>query len=330
MKKLIPWVLVFLLAVALLSQANQLVIPKSDNRYYILQQYLQDNPEQNLHDVQVFGSCHAYTSFDPRYMETQTGVSSFVYANPGEIIPSTYLWMREQFRRHTPKVALVEIWGINAYDTYSSSEDILGDYLSKNAEQIPFSWEKVTVLRDFPTLEPAAIHLPLITYKQRLVDGSLNKNDWNYSFENAKHYTNSWIFDEMTDRLANNGYRSYKTDPLEDYPQRQAAVGPEELLPIEENLEKYLYKIIRLCEEQGVELIFYRAPYISKVTELQKANSLRELCREEGVLYLDLEQEVAYDPLTDFCDYEHLSQTGAEKTTAFLIPYILQAMEAAG
>lgn len=327
MKKLISWALVCILAVTLLGQVNRLVIPKSGNRYYILQQYLRENPEQNLHDVQIFGSCHAYTSFDPRYLERETGISSFVHANPGEIIPTTYLWMQEQFRRHTPKVAVVEIWGINAYDTCSATEEILGDYLPKNMEQVPFSLEKAEVIRDFDTLDPLGMHLPLVTYKQRLVDGTLNENDWNYTFDKVKKYTNSWISEEMTDRLANNGYRSYKTDALPDYPEKQAVVSGEETLPIEENIEKYIYKIIELCREKGVTLIFYRAPYVSKETELRKSHYMQQLCDGEGVTYIDLEQAVAYDPLTDFCDYEHLSQTGADKTTAYLTPYILQGME---
>ncbi len=328
MKKLISWLLVAVLAVLLLVQVNQLVIPKVDNRYYILQQYLREHPEQNLHDVQIFGSCHAYTSFDPRCLEAETGIGSFVYANPGEIMPTTYLRMLEQFGRHTPKVALVELWGINAYDTYSKTEDILGDYLPKNIEQLPFSPEKAEVVREFENLDPVGMHLPFVTYKQRLLDGSLTEMDWNYSFEGLEDYSNEWIYNDMTRRFANGGYLSYGANPLEDYAQQQAVVDPEETMPIEEKLEKYIYKIIDLCREKGVTLIFYRAPYRSKETELKKANYFRQLCEQQKVTYIDLEQAVAFDPLTDFNDYEHLSEAGAKKATAYLATYIRQALEA--
>jgi hypothetical protein len=74
-----------------------------------------------------------------------------------------------------------------------------------------------------------------------------------------------------------------------------------------------------------VELIFYRSPYISKENELRKLNHFRQICDQHDVLFLDLEQEIDYDYNTDVFDYEHLSETGATKSTDFLIPYILEA-----
>lgn len=67
-------------------------------------------------------------------------------------------------------------------------------------------------------------------------------------------------------------------------------------------------------------------PYVACEAELRKLNHLRQLCDENGVLFLDTEKELTFDYTTDFHDYEHLSQTGARKVTDLLTPYIQQAL----
>ena len=174
MKKVISCLLFCALIVGTLIPLNAFLIPKGDNRYYMMEQYLQENPEQNLHDVQVYGSCHAYTSFNSLYFEEFTGVSAFVYASPSEIIPTTYLRMLKQFEIHTPKVVLVDTWGINPYETYIKTSAILGSYFSANIELFPYSNEKQEVINDFRSLDNLSSHFPLIKYRDRLADCSIN------------------------------------------------------------------------------------------------------------------------------------------------------------
>lgn len=114
--------------------------------------------------------------------------------------------------------------------------------------------------------------------------------------------------------------------PVLDYPQQQAKVASEECLRIESDLVKYLNKIIALCEEYGVTLIFYRAPYRSTANELRKANWLEQHLYEKNILYYDLEKELEYNYETDFHDYEHLSLAGATKATWFLAPCVVNAV----
>lgn len=322
----------------LFVQLSDILIPKPQNRYYILEKYLDEHPEQTQHDVQVFGSCHSYTSFDPIYLEKKTGVSSFVYGSAGEIIPTTYLRMAEQFKKHVPKVALVEIWGINPYETYDSQDNIFGDYLSANLERLDFSLEKQEVIRDFDYLELddgriitgkidfLKTNFPIVNYKDRLLDGSLTSVDFNYSFEGTEPFNSGWLFDEMSLRLSNNGFKRNPSTPIPDYPNLQANIGNEESTAIEHDIVKYLYKIVEMCKENEVTLIFYRSPYISTENELKKVITMQQICEEQDILFFDLEKEIEYDYTIDFYDYEHLSENGAAKSTEFLIPYILQAL----
>ena len=104
------------IVVFLFLTLNSVSLNKINNRYYVLGQFLKE--DNRNYDVQVYGACHAYTSFNAKYFEEEYGVSSYVFANPGEIIPATYLRMFEQFKKDVPKVVLLDVWGLNAYETY--------------------------------------------------------------------------------------------------------------------------------------------------------------------------------------------------------------------
>lgn len=335
MKKIISCVIFVMIFLLLLNAATDILTPKSQNRYYILEKYLEEHPEDNLHDVQVFGSCHSYTSFNPIHLEELTGVSAFVYGNAGEIIPTTYVRMVEQFKRHTPKVALVEIWGLNPYETYSSHDRVFGFYITNNLERTKFSLAKQEMIKDFKDKEYEDIsfltmNFPVVNYKDRVLDMSLTDVDFNYSFENTKPYSTEYTFNEMTSRLKNNGYKVNPYVAIEDYPQYQknyqSRISAAETTEFEPDIVEYIQKIIALCKKNDVELIFYRSPYVSTLNELRKLNHLQQICDENDVLFVDLEAEVQFDYKTDFIDYQHLSEIGANKATEHLMPHIMDAL----
>lgn len=318
MKKIISCIIFIVLTIAILLQVSSVLYLKT-NRYYTLDRYLADNDAPR--DVQAFGSCHTYTSFNPEVLEN-AGISAFVYANPGEIIPTTYVRMVEQFKRHTPKVAVLDIWGINPYETYDSTEKILEYYMPANVQLLPYSKEKIELLADFPHLNPLEMLFPLSQYKDRLLDGSLIELDFDY-----KAHAKEYIGDQMIDRLQNSGFDHQGFVDVSNYPEEQNYVSDDDILEIEPVIVKYLEKIITLCEENDVTLILYRAPYISTDNELRKLNHLRQICQQHDVLFIDLEKEMELSYITDFYDMQHLSSFGAAKATRFLLPYIQATME---
>lgn len=319
MRKIVSSVAFCLVLIISINIANEILVEKYLNRYYMLSKELQKLDDI---DVQIYGSCHAYTSFDALDFVEKTGISSYNMGNPGEIMPATYLRMLERFKKDKPKVALVEIWGVNAYETYDSSEKILDYYLRSNIENIPISMEKMEVIDDFEVLDAIEDNFAVAKYKDRLLDFSLTEIDFAYSFEKANEFYNSdgslYSYNEMEIRLANNGFLSNYSTAVLDYNELQSKVEGHEVLEVEADLMKYVDKIIQLCEEKGVKLIFYRAPYRSTVNELRKVNYLETYFGEKEVLFFDLEKELEYDYEKDFHDYEHLSEVGARKTTEYL------------
>lgn len=317
------------LVLSMISQLNEILLNKANNRYYILEDFIEEQNEE--YDVHVYGSCHAYTSFNPTVFTESFGVTSYVFANPGEIIPTTYLRMMERFKEDAPDVALIDIWGLNAYETYSTWDRIFNLYMPVNIELIPLSPEKIEVIRDYGSLDMLLENFAIAKYKDRIMGMELTNADFDYSFAEVLRYSEGYVKNEMTLRRNNNGYAAYNaekyTKHLTDYEERQAQVAGDEQLAFEDDIIKYVEKIIELCEAHDVEVIFYRAPYISRENELRKANWFSGYCRSKDIPYLDLEQLVDFDYSSDFMDYYHLNVNGAEKSTLYLAPYILEAMK---
>lgn len=316
---------------ALLVPLNGILLAKSGNRYFMLEKWLEQQDED--YDVQVYGSCHSYTSFDAVHFEQTYGLSAFVLGNPSEIIPVTYLRMAERFKTDAPKVAVVETWGLNAYETYISQSSIFESYMPVNVERLPLSAAKLELIRDFPSLNVVDENLSLIVYKDRIMDGSITEMDFHYATDQLFGLDEGYANGEMSIRFANNGYKRLEPDPdgkswLADYNERQAVVADDEMLEVEADIVKYVDKIIELCEQYDVQLIFYRAPYISTENELRKANWFADYCGQRDLTFIDTEKELVFDPVNDFEDEYHLNENGAFKLTEYLAPLVVAAANA--
>ena len=327
MKKLVSVITFSVVLIIAVNISNEIFVEKYLNRYYMLSQEIK---EINDIDVQVYGSCHSYTSFNTLYFTETYGISSYNMANPGEIMPSTYLRMLERFKTDKPKVVLVDIWGVNAYETYDKTERILDYYLRSNIEDIPISRAKLEVINDFEALDMLEDNFAVAKYKDRLLELSLNELDFSYSFKKANEMYNAdgtlYSYNEMENRIAHNGFKSNPSTPISNYDELQAKVDDNDMLRVEADLLKYVDKIIELCKKNNVEIIFYRAPYRSTKNELRKVNYLRVYFEEKEVLFYDLEKELQYNYEEDFYDYEHLSELGAKKATVFLSEKIMSVI----
>ena len=324
MRKIVSYILVIFLIGYSFVSLEELVIAKDANQCYVLEKELEKTDEK--YDVQVYGSCHSYHTVDAGYLTNEKGISTYNKANPSEIMPVTYLRIKEQLKEYKPKVILVEVWGISPYDTYLKAESIMGKYLHPNLELIPLSLDKIEVINDFEEMDMLEDNIHILRYKDRLVNLEISSADYDYSFEKLRE-----IYDPtkknkhyklIDNRLSNNGFFSTPTnDVTEEYLEKQAVNNGEEL-EIEANIFKYIEKIIDLCEKEGVKLIFFRAPYVSNEVELSRINYLNNYLDKRNVDFYDLEELIDYDYENDFYDIWHLSQTGATKTTDYLYDII--------
>lgn len=324
-----------LLLLTLVIRVNDILMYKTVNHYYVMDHAIAELDEHIA--VQVYGSCHSYTSFQAAYYEENYGYTAYDMGNPGELIPVTYLRMMEHFKVDTPEVAVVEIWGVNAYETYHTAYENFEYYMPTNVEQLPLSLDKIEVIQQYDSLDLLLENFAIAKYKDRIMNMELYDADFEYSLEAIEPRAYVYTRVKMHARIENNGFCEMPFycikpgyDPyldIPDYHEKQAKVRDDEMLELEADMIKYVDKIIKLCEDYGVELIFYRSPYVSTANELRKANWLDAYLESKGVLYLDLEKEISFDIYTEFLDYHHLNEAGAIKATDFLAGYIEEAMK---
>ena len=142
---------------------------------------------------------------------------------------------------------------------------------------------------------------------------------YDYSFETANDLSADFVKSSMALRKDKRGFlATTDTSVLSSFDALQPDISDDDKLPYEDIMVKYTDKIIKLCEQYNVELIFYRAPYISTENELRKSNWFKDYCQDKGIQYLDLEKEIEFDMSCDFIDYAHLNVSGANRATEFL------------
>ncbi len=323
-KRITACVLFCVIAIGLIIQLNDVAVSKENNRYYYLEKVIEEADES--YEVQIYGACHAYTSFNSQKFTDETGVSSFVFANPSEILPLSYLRMTDRFKTDTPKVALLDIWGLNPYETYIEERSIFESYSPVNLERIPYSEEKAEVIERYSAFKSLEDNFSIAKYKNRFLERTLLKVDFDFSYEETEELSPS-LAEEMKLRRENRGF-SAKTNiyDVSDYDLIQPVVDDSDVLPYEDDITEYLEKIVALCDEYDVQLILYRAPYIAKENELKRVNWLKGYCSDNGIPFYDMEEEITFDYSSDFQDYYHLNVTGAEKVTDFLSEIILEKL----
>lgn len=323
MKKVVKSILFFMILLLLVIRVNEIVVRKTDNRYYIMREEYQKNGLEH-YDIAVFGSCHAYRTVNSKLIEQETGLSSYNFSNPSEIIPSTYLNMYDKFRDFTPKVALIETWGVHAYDSYLEQETIDGAF-SLMTDSFPLSLEKIKLIDDFDNLDLISANFPLARYKSRFYDFEIDETDYAYSYVAIKEQQDeslTWLYYEMDQRMENNGYYPVHAKIEETYLDYKISVDYKESMPIEADLMKYVDKIIELCEENDVIPIFFRAPYITNENECKKNHYLEKYLKQKGYQYIDLEEEIVFDYQNEMGDLHHLNDAGATRATMYLIDEI--------
>lgn len=300
----------------ILVEANAITLPKDRN--YMVSQALKEETKNSL-EVIAFGSCHTYTSFNPIQLFQEYGVPSFNYGKPSEIFPGTYLSILEALKTQTPKVILVEIWGINPYNTYLETEETLNYYFTASVGAQKLSKEKIEVVQDYDALGIGEV-FPLVRNKSRIIDGGLTKQDFVFDWSTIQEGS------EMDSRINNKGFSAHMRIIEEDGDDWKQIVANrnEEKEKLNSDIKKYLDKILEVCRNKDIDVIFYRAPYASKSEEYMHNNELEDYLKKKNIPYFDLEEYIDFDYQKDFCDSYHLNASGAEKVTSFLGKYLME------
>lgn len=252
--------------------------------------------DRNSVDVLFLGSSHCYCAVDVSNLWKNHGIAAYSMAISGQDLASSYHCLVEALKTQKPKVVLLEIY-YGVWHGYAVRGNVYRNLLayrpSLNFLQAIRSIAEEEEWKDF------ALKWPILHTRYR----ELQKEDF------------------LRERSVYMGY----TADFVPQPVELRSYDGEEAVPIGEEEEEWLCRIMSLAKEEDIQLCFFLAPVAEEEYRLKMHKYVQDLAESHGVPYLNLLQlreELELDPNTDFLDAQHMSHYGAQKVTGYLGTYL--------
>ncbi len=287
----VAFILLFALLLSLVSGAFR---PREGLTFY-------EEPKDSL-DVLFLGSSHMLNAVSPMELWRDYGMASCNLAENGQVLPVTYYVLLDALQRQSPKLVVVDVYKVvqdTLYDTKS--------YLHTSLDGMPLGLAKLRAVYGL---------LPAGERTEFLFDLTLYHDRWRDE-EGLKRETRDPDFKGYVPLTA--------VEPHEGF-----AVLPEsETASLPETPVQYLAKIVELCRDKNVDLLFIAAPFTTPVPDdmdrQRRVNAVADLAKTWGVPFVNMMHELDgmdFDLSADLADTYHANVSGMKKITAWLGAYI--------
>lgn len=260
------------------------------------------NEKENQFEVMFFGPSHAYAAFSPLAIWEEAGIKSYVFATQQQPLWATYTYIKEAFKTQSPALVVVECrmaFGDKEYYVGEKDDGVTYSYM----DDIPLSWNKVRLSeQSAPDLEGRLSCLfNFMKYHSRWND--LKKSD--FTFDRAR---------------ARDPYKGFvMLPPKEDSFPKPDAGGITGKTPLLDKNQFWLEEIIKLCQDEGVELWLVKSPSNLELEEKAMLNTVEATAAKYGVPFHDFNLDYADIGLNEslFYDAHHLDALGAERFSRY-------------
>ena len=295
---------------------------------------------KDMLDVIFLGTSLMDQGMSPMELYENTGILSYNMATSGQPIQHSYYFLKQAFKRQSPKVVVLDVSSL-FLDEYDS-------HWRYGLDNMEFSMDKIEMALEYEKVVDGGDRwsalFPILKYHTRW--SQLTKD--NFETRTTKNYYSAgqYLFslvqpfarkteeiDAIVDHLLtmDPGYIKY----IEDGEICEESItGPVYSVEIQENRLQYLLKIKNLCEEKNSQLLLVRIPtfrlpqiYSSTWTK-QKYLFTKSLAEEYGIPFFDLtyDIDIGLDLATDTSDggIHPTNIRGAKKITKALSDYMIQ------
>ncbi len=244
-------------------------------------------------DVLFLGSSHTMSAISPMDLWEEFGISGYNMSIPACRIPTNYWILRNALQYSTPKLVVLET-------SFLDDEKANINFAHNFFDNVPFSRLKIEAaydLFDGNLKQISEILFPILRFHGR----------WKELFRDD--------FDMSVPYLI--GYSpAYDTQEVE---------LPEQSIPDPVEVEtvgtEYLYKIIELCKEKNIALMFYDTPFFD--VSQNDSGFIALLSEKLDIPYYSPDEILKeLNTTTDFIDPNHINYSGALKTTRLLGNFI--------
>lgn len=233
-------------------------------------QFTNDKPV----DVVLVGNSHLYTGINPENLSSALGANCFILASPGTTMTDVYYCLKEAIATCKPKVAVVETFGINNYQSHELKEGALTD-----------QFKSFSARKNFP--QKLCATPVLFNSRNYLSAWSNTVRNHNFIFTDPKQIQTNIKLNELKQPEEQGLYLGRYirfTSGLEDSTlmKYNHVVGFDgDKFAISTEAEEFVAKTVQLCKENNVKLVFLTLPmyyrhfkdvdaYISKVAKVLK------------------------------------------------------------
>ncbi len=256
-------------------------------------------------DMIFIGSSHQFCSISPEILYDEYGVNSFMLATSAQTVPMSYYAAMEAIELQHPDVIVFEA-------SYCAN-----DYTTVGDEMTHCFFDG----------------MPRCQGREEGLKDLVEKEDRIFYYLNLGAYHTRWKeLDEDDYSITTVTPRGGVHYPEVGYNWEIPVISPDEISPMPEAMEGYVDKMIQLCEENDVKLIFYIAPFNSmyggedenlELFERQRIfNYVGEYAKEHNVPFYNLYYEmdaIGLEANGDWKDSQHLNASGQAKLTRYMM-----------
>ena len=288
--------------------------------------------EENNVDIVLVGNSHLYSGINPKNLSNALSCNAFILASPGTHIADSYYALKEALKRTKPKAVVVETYGIEAFEPHELKKGKLSDQFKSfyARKDIP------TKLESLPFLFSPSNYL--YAWSNTLRNHDFIFNDTTQLSLNKKIIAKQKKGLKKKNKLYLGRFVRFQTgienDVINKYDSLGAPVKGKEYT-YNHNTEKYVNKIISLCQKEDIELIFLTLPmyerHISDYTDW--AEKLSKLIGKETYNWIDMQKSHGYDGFGPFAfenTYnvnQHMTYNGSLIATYKLADYIRDSLQ---
>ncbi|WP_434310051.1 SGNH/GDSL hydrolase family protein [Hominifimenecus sp. rT4P-3] len=250
-------------------------------------------------DVIFVGDCEVYENISPITLWEEYGITSYIRGSAQQLIWQSYYLMEETLKYEKPKVMVFNVLSMKYGEPQNEA------YNRMTLDGMRWSNSKVKSIQASMTEEEDFITylFPILRYHSRWSE--LSGEDFEYLFQTKRSFHQGYLMRVDVRPVTS----APSTPPLQDY-------------RFSDTSYEYLDKMVKLCKENGVELVLMKAPSIYPHWYDEWEEQMEDYAEKNGLRYinfLELLDETGIDFETDTYDNGlHLNLSGAEKLAKYL------------
>lgn len=259
--------------------------------------------EKNELDVMFFGSSHAENFFDPMALWRDYGITSYNFGNPEEPIPVTYWMMENAIHYNRPKIIVMDVFMINN----TNPDKSMSGCIHYGLDAFPLNSKKIQAINDLcvDTNDKLDKLFTISTYHSRWQNiGDDHKNDIDFFVKGSLSYGHPYTMN--VEPFENNEI----TDEISDIDDTNRDII-------------YLNKVIELCENNGIKLVFTSTPYKTTNKRQMDVNFVEKMAEKKGIPFVNYNKMPSIVNMQiDMYNIEHVNPSGLSKVTDYIGNYL--------